>query len=51
MDEALPSLAELSSADVKYQSVKIRAEASGLFGVKLRYFSIQPVSPAMVSCP
>jgi hypothetical protein len=45
LEETIPSLAELSLADAKYQSLRLTADSSsGLFGVTLRHFSIQPIS-------
>ena len=48
-DGTLPSLAELSLADAKYQTVCLNADSSGQFGVTLRFFSIQPVAGPPVS--
>ena len=45
--ELIPSLAELSLSEAKYQNVVIRASDEGEFGVTLRYFSIQPSSVAV----
>lgn len=51
-DETLPSLAELSLADAKYQSVSLTADSNGKYGVTLRYFSIQQVTglPQVSGC-
>ena len=50
IDETLPSLAELSLAEAKYQNIRLTADpTTGLFDVTLRYFSIQPTSSPMVS--
>ena len=50
MEDALPSLAELSLAEAKYQSISLTAGPEGEFGVTLRYFSIQPANASVSVC-